>query len=186
MPDTSQEAYQVALRNSKVLAYRLYLQIQDAGQHGVTRDDLVQTFTAMGIDQSTVTARVRGLVASKLVTDGPDRRPTRKDNPAKVVRAIPGLDFKTLYRERSAKEEKGLRCSKEEREFLDRCHALAMWLKGATDDELKRSDSVKVLWDAFAELRKTPGIVHTGSGFRDSLGGCAWCHDKKCGNGCVT
>lgn len=186
MPGTSHEAFQVALRNSKQLAYRLYLQVLDAGPHGVTRDDLVQTFTALGVDQSTVTARVRGLVASGLVTDGPDRRPTRKSNPAKVVRAIPGLDFSALYSEKAARPT-NYRCSEGEREFLDRCHALALTLKGATTPELDRIDVPKLLWESFCELRKTSGIEHImGKGFRDPVGKCAWCHKQSCENGCVS
>jgi hypothetical protein len=191
MTDTSQEAFQVAQRSSRQVAYRLYIQIRDAGQNGVTRDELVQCFTAMGVDQSTVTARVRALVASGLVTDGPDRRPTRKKNPAKVVRFISGLDFKTLYKESAARNLSrgpGQRCNDAEREFLDRCHSLSMAMKVSSVQELTDLDAPKLIWDYFRELRQnTAGILHVeGQGFRDTLGHCAWCHKQECINSCVS
>lgn len=184
MSETSQAAHQVAQRGAKQVAYRIYLQIKDAGQEGVTRDDLVQCFQVLGIDYSTVTARIRALVFSGLVIDGPDKRPTRKNNPAKVLRTVPGLDFKLLYGEPGPRA--GRRCSEEEREFLDRCHSLDMAMRGSTMKELDTLDAPKLLWEYFCELRKTPGIIHTGSSFRDQLGNCAWCHDAKCINGCVS
>lgn len=183
--DTSLVAYKLAKKGARQTAYRIYLQVKDAGQHGMTRDELVQCFQVLGVDYSTVTARCRALVFSKLFTEGPDTRPTRKGNAALLLRSIPGLDFKTMYREPPPKA--GKRCSAAEREFLDRCHSLAMTMRASSLGELDKLDAPKVLWGCFRELRQAgEGVVQTASGFRDSLGNCAWCHDAKCGNGCVT
>lgn len=176
MSETSQAAHSTAQRGAKQIAYRIYLQVKDAGQDGLTRDELVQCFQALNVEYSTVTARVRSLVFSGLLTDGPDTRLTRKNHQAGVLRSVSGLDFKTVYRE---PPRAGHRCSDSEREFLDHCHSLDTAIRASTFPELEELDASKLLWDYFRELR-------TNVGFRDLLGNCSWCHVASCGGTCVT
>jgi hypothetical protein len=180
---TSKAAANSAARGANRTAYRIYLQIVDSGQEGMTRDELVECFQALGVEYSSVTARCTALTFSGLVTEGPDTRLTRSGNPAVVLRAVPGKDFTTSFRSPPRKKADP-KCTPAEREFLDRSLGLISAIQaGFTPMEAKDT-----LWDCFQELKTSIGQypVPTAGGFRDNLGGCAWCHAPKCGNGCVT
>ena len=83
-PDTSVKAgYSI---NATQLEEMVYKAIYEAGQHGITADELLQMFP--NYSYSSITARPASLKRQGLIMDTGERRPGRSGRPQAVLKAV--------------------------------------------------------------------------------------------------
>lgn len=141
--ETSQETAELAAKHAKKLARAIFTLIVEAGDQGMTTDELNQHFGPLKHENQGVSPRVLDLADRNMITRGPDKRRTRANKPAKVSRAVPAaiVDFDGHWHRRVKK-------SPEQRALEHAVQALLQLTKQIAKQARARSAELPTLAEA--------------------------------------